>query len=487
MLAAVDLGSNSFHMVIAADSPAGLVVMDSLRTRVQLAAGIDSQGQLADDSRSRAIACLREFRQRLGGIPSSQVRAVGTNTLRQTRDGGAFLAQASEALGYPIDILSGYEEGRLIYLGVAHDLTEPASRRLVVDIGGGSTECVLGGANEPLEIHSLEVGCVSLSASYFGDGVVDSARMERAELHARREVATLAHRFRERGWSESVGASGTIKAVEGILQAMNCSAYGITERGLRKLRKALVRAGSIDRLSLAGLSRDRAPVLPGGLAILLAVFRELGVGDMKVSQGALREGVLYDLRGRVHDEDLRSKSIDELAHRYRIDDAQARRVEKAAMSVFGQVSAPWNLEGGRPLLSWASRIHELGLAVTYKGHHRHGAYLIRYSNLPGFSAQEQDILANLVLGHRRKLSPKTLESVPPWSGVALRRLCALVRLAVVLCRSREDAPQIVAAAKGDRLRLGFPPGWLDDHPLTKADLYDEVEHLARVGIELVVE
>ena len=484
MLAAVDLGSNSFHMVIARDSSSGLVIIDRHRDRVQLAAGLDDQGQLHGDARGRALACLRQFGQRLADLPRSRVRAVGTSTLRNIRDGGEFYADATAALRQPIEILPGYEEGRLIYLGVAHDLTGPADRRLVIDIGGGSTECVLGEGLTPLEIDSLAMGCVSLSLAHFPGGEIDKARMRRAEIAAHREISTLAGRYRGRGWNECVGSSGTITAVEGILQANGWARYGITSDSLRQLRKAVLRAGSIDKLSLPGLSKERASVLPGGLAILRAVFEGLGVEEMGVSQGALREGVLYDLRGRIHHQDLREQSVEELARRYHVDRRQASRVEAAALGLLDQVVPAWDVSPGRHLLSWAARIHELGLAVTYSGHHRHGAYLVRHSNVPGFSKQEQHALASLILGHRRKLAGKSFRGLDPWPAERLFRLCILLRVAVLLCRGRTDAPQVAADAGDGALHLRFETDWLNAHPLTGADLAEEAGILAKLGFEL---
>jgi exopolyphosphatase / guanosine-5'-triphosphate,3'-diphosphate pyrophosphatase len=484
MLAAVDLGSNSFHMVIARETPAGLVILDRRRDRVQLAAGLDDRGLLSEEARERALACLRRFGQRLADLPAKRVRAVGTNTLRRTRDGGAFWAEASAALGHPIAILPGYEEGRLIYLGVAHDLTEPDARRLVVDIGGGSTECVIGEGLDPLEIDSLQIGCVSMSQAHFADGVINEARMSRAELAARREIETLAARYRRRGWDECVGSSGTIKATEAVLQARGKASYGITSEDLRWLRKQLLRAGAVEKLALPGLPRERASVLPGGLAILGAVFEGLGLASMHVSQGALREGVLFDLRGRIHDDDLREETIAELARRYHTDRRQAARVEGVALRLFDQVAPAWELERGRRLLAWAARIHEIGLAVAYGGHHRHGAYLVRHSNLPGFSRQEQQALSSLILGHRRKVARKAFEKLEPFGPELLMRLCALLRLAVLLCRSRKAAPRVRCDAEGGALHLCFDPGWLDAHPLTRADFEEEQPLLARLGVSL---
>ncbi len=484
MLAAVDLGSNSFHMVIARDSPSGLVVVDRHRQRVQLAAGLDRHGHLAEDAMERALACLRQFGQRLAKIDTSRVRAVGTSTFRRTRDGGEFLAAATSALGHPIEILGGFEEGRLIYQGVASDLTEPHARRLVIDIGGGSTECVLGEGMAPIEIDSLGMGCVSMSRAHFPGGEIDKSRMVAAEVAAHREIATLASRYHDIGWSECVGSSGTITAIETILRENGWADFGITADGLRRLRRAMIRAGSSQDLKLPGLSRDRAPVLPGGVAILRAVFDALEVSEMQVSRGALREGVLSDLRGRIHDKDLREHTVDDIARRYHVEPAQASRVETAAVRLFDEVQRRWDLEQGRALLAWAARVHELGLAVAYSGHHRHGAYLLRHSDLPGFSRQEQGALASLVLGHRRKLSTKTFESLEPWSPALLLRLCVLLRLAVLLCRSRTDAPPVHCDVKAERIRLRFEAGWLDAHPLTRADLEEEARYLAKVGFQL---
>jgi exopolyphosphatase / guanosine-5'-triphosphate,3'-diphosphate pyrophosphatase len=474
MVAAVDLGSNSFHMVIARETPVGVDVLDRLRERVQIAAGLGGGGQLTRAAQDRAIACLERFRERLRGLPSARIRAVGTSTLRRTRDRGRFLRRASAALGHPIEVLPGREEGRLIYLGVVHDLAAgPASRRLVVDIGGGSTECVLGEGFEPLRVDSLSMGCVRYTTRFFRDGLLSRERFDRCQTQAGLELETIVSRYRRLGWAECVGASGTIKAVASLIRENGLGNGVIDLSAMRRLRKLLVRAGHVDQVALPGLAAERKGVLPAGLAILIAIFEAFEIDSMDVAGGALREGVLHDLLGRLHDQDLRERTVRDLTARFGIDVDHADAVKETALGCARQVAKPWSLEPGLRLLDWAARLHELGLVVSYSGYHRHGAYLVSHADLPGFSKQDQMALATLIGAHRRRIEAGRFVEVDPWEPELLLRLALLLRLSVRLHRSRvaPPLPEVTVTDRG--LMLQFPDGWLDAHPLTRADLEDE--------------
>jgi len=488
-LAAVDLGSNSFHLVVARVEGGGLAVIDRLREPVRLAAGIDRDKRLRPEAMVRGLACVERFGERLRGLPRGTVRAVGTNTLRSARNGELFRARAERALGHPIEVIAGREEARLIYLGVTHGLAAPGQRRLVVDIGGGSTELIVGEGFEPLVRESLFMGCVGMSRRFFAEGRVDKGRMRAAVLAARQELEPLEARFRASGWREAVGCSGTIKAVAAIALAEGWSRDGVDREALRRLRRAMVRAGHVGRLELRGLGADRRVVLPGGVAVLSAVFEALAVERMSVSAMALREGLLYDLLGRIRREDVRERTVERLMGRFRVDRAQAARVESAARALFAAVAAPWGLGAGQgTMLAWAARLHEVGLAVSHGQYHKHGGYLLEHADLAGFSRQEQALLAALVRGHRRKFPEATFATFPAEQAPGARRLCLLLRLAVLLHRSRGavavPAPEVHATPRG--LRLGFPPGWLERHPLTAAGLAGERDYLAAAGLELDV-
>ena len=485
-VAAVDLGSNSFHMVVARIAHGELQVVDRVRERVALAEGLDDDKRLVPEAFERALVCLSRFHQRLGDMPQSTVRAVGTNTLRRAKNARDFLDAAQDALGHPIEIISGREEARLIYLGVSHTHSDEVPRRLVIDIGGGSTECILGEGFDPLVADSLRMGCVGYSRIFFPDGSITRESMRAARLAARLEVHSIERSYKSVGWDACIGSSGTIVAVSEILEQNGWSDAAIDIKGLRKLRKALIAAGHFERLSIPGLAPDRAPVLSGGVAILTAVFEGLGIERMDASPGALREGLLYDLLGRIRHEDVRDRTIRTAAQRHHTDLEHALRVERTARSLLVQVKRAWDLE--RPqderMLGWAARLHEIGLSISYAGHHKHGAYLARHSDMPGFSRGDQELLAALILNHRRKPRTEVFDPLPE-IGPALR-LCALLRIAVLLNRSRTPrpipTPTLLVADRS--IELHFPDGWLDDHPLTRGDLDLEVERQRELGFEL---
>lgn len=480
-VAAVDLGSNSFHLIVANASDGRLQVVDKMREMVRLAAGLDARNHLTADAMERALACLRRFGQRLREIPQGNVRAVGTNTLRRARNAREFLEQAEEALGHPIGIIAGREEARLIYLGVSHSIEDDSGRRLVIDIGGGSTEFILGRHFRSEQMESLYMGCVGFSTRFFADGAIDDGAMRSAEIAAHQELETIAGLYRREGWESVYGASGTFLAIRDVVLSQGWSKEGITPESLRKLRKTLIDTGHIDKIKLSGLSAERAPVFPGGVAIAQAVFEALGIERMRVSSGALREGALYDLLGRKHREDVRERTVDDLLVRYHIDPEQARRVEETAAGLLGQVARDWDLERdeAQRCLRWAARLHEIGLVVAHNQYHKHGAYLIRNFDMPGFSQGEQMLLAALIRSHRRKFSLTEFRQLDEDTVTAATRLAVLLRLAALLHRSRAELalPAIEAGAKDQHIRLRFPPGWLEQHPLTRADLQSEAEYL----------
>ncbi len=487
-LAAVDLGSNSFHMIVAREQNGQMQVLDRLREPVRLAAGLTGDRQLDPAVAQRAIDCLARFGQRIRDLHPHKVRAVGTNTLRKARSSNDFMLRAQAALGHPIEVISGIEEARLIHLGVAHSLPDPGGRRLVVDIGGGSTELIIGEGYSPVMLESLYMGCVSLSRRYFPDGVIGKSAMREAILAARLELQPLQRPYRESGWVQATGSSGTIRAVRDIVLEANWSDNGITADSLKMLRSALVDAGHTDRLDFSSLGDDRRPVFPGGVAILSAVFQSLKIKRMLHSSGALREGLLYDLIGRIHREDIREQTVRSLAQRYHCDQAQAGRVEATAVALLDQAANPWTLrpDDARQWLHWAAQTHEAGLVIAHNQYHKHGAYLIENSDLPGFSLRDQRLLATLVRTHRRKLKTAMLDSLPESMRRTTLRLIVLLRLAVLLHRDRaeHDLSGLRIECQGERVELCFPDGWLDEHALTRADLDIEKKYLKAVGIRL---
>lgn len=486
-LAGIDLGSNSFHMVVARVVQGQVHVVDRLRDRVQLATGLNARRELTPEAIQRALVCLERFGQRLRDLPHSNVRAVGTNTLRQAKNSRDFLERAEQALGHPIEIISGREEARLIYLGVAHDLSDSVGRRLVVDIGGGSTEVIIGERFEPRETDSLYMGCVNFSLRFFPDGKLRREDFRQAEIAARVELQPIARRYRTAGWDHAIGASGTIVAIEQILRA-NEWGDTITHRGLKRLKKALLAAETLEKVSLAGLPPDRVSVIPGGLAILQAVFEAFGIESMTAATGALREGLLYDLLGRFRHEDVRDQTIRRFELTYHVDTEQAARVERTARIFLEQVASTWELDGDlcRQYLSWAARLHEIGLSIAHNGYHKHGAYIIEHADMPGFSREDQLLLSLLVRYHRRKFTRDELRRLPQARFKTALRLSALLRLAVGLNRDRGGAtlPRIDVHARGSSVELAFPSGYFDENPLTKADLDEEVTRFDQANLAL---
>jgi exopolyphosphatase / guanosine-5'-triphosphate,3'-diphosphate pyrophosphatase len=484
-VAAVDLGSNSFHMIVARVVHGQLHVLDRLQETVRLGAGLDEKNRLSAEAGRRAIDCLKRFGQRLRGMQAGSVRAVGTNTLRRARRAEKFLARAEAALGHPIEVISGREEARLIYLGVAREIPEDGPR-LVIDIGGGSTELILGERMEPKLAESLYMGCVSMWQAHFADGRITARAMRRAETAARLELQPVEAQFRH-GWQQAYGSSGTIRAIGAVARSAGWCDQDVTPAALANLREAVLEAGHVERLRFSGLNDDRAPVFPGGVAILTAVFDALGIERLRVSDGALREGLLYDLLGRLRHEDVRERTIGSLTALYHVDKLQAARVEAAVRDCFAQVAADWNLtDADAALLSWAARLHEMGLAVAHTQYHKHGAYLARFADLPGFSSTEQQWLALLIRAHRRKFPLEEFAVLPAAPRRRAQRLAMLLRLSVLLHRSRSDAPlpRLRLSAGKRSLRVNFPSRWLAQHPLTLADLQQEREWLELADLKL---
>jgi len=487
-LAAVDLGSNSFHLIVAQASNGTLQVVDRLRETVRLAGGLDPVTKvLAEEDMARGLECLERFGQRLRELPPHAVRAVGTNTLRSARNGDAFRRRAEQVLRHRIEVIAGREEARLIYLGVAHGVGGGLPRPLVIDIGGGSTELIIGEGFDPVHMESLYMGCVSMSRAHFGDGRISKARFADAVLAARLELEPLEATFRAASWDAGIGCSGTVKAIAAVCRAEGWCDHRLTAEALEKLRRALVDAGQVDKLALKELRDDRKPVLPGGLAVLIAVFEALEIDSVGVSEVALREGLLYDLIGRIRHEDVRARTVRSLAERYGVDAEHGARVERKALMCLEQVAADWGLAGDeyRDMLSWAARLHEVGLAVSHNQYHKHGGYLLQYADLPGFSRQDQALLASLVRGHRRKFPLAVFEALPAEWVLPAQRLCALLRIAVALRRGRHvtPIPRIRLEARERRIQLTLPGGWLDAHPLTRADLEEEARYLEAAGYD----
>jgi exopolyphosphatase/guanosine-5'-triphosphate,3'-diphosphate pyrophosphatase len=465
-----------------------LQLIDRLREPVRLAAGLTVGHRLNPEVAARALGCLKRFGQRVSGLHPDSVRAVGTNTLRLAQTGDCFLDQARDALGHSIEVISGIEEARLVHLGVAHSLAEPGGRRLVVDIGGGSTELIIGEGFEAIHLESLYMGCVNMTQRFFDDGTISKTAMKKAILAARLELQASKQSFRRLGWSMAAGSSGTIRSVRDAVMEAGWSDNGITPESLKRLRSALIGFGHADRIELSAVNEDRKPVFAGGVAILSAVFHALEIECMRHSSGALREGLLYDLLGRIQHQDMRESTIQSLAQRYHVDLQQAQQVEKTALALARQLIDSWQLnqQDTERWLHWAALLHEIGLVIAHSQYHKHGAYLVEYSDLPGFSLGDQRFLSVLVRYHRRKFRKSLMEVLPGNMRENAIQLCTLLRLSVLLHRnrSRSALPAMQASADKNSIRLDFPNGWLKNHPLTLADLDLEKKHLKSAGLKL---
>ena len=489
-IAVIDLGSNSFHLLVAKPQDGGFKVIDSAKEMVRLADGLEKDKSISQEACQRALDCLSRFGQRLGHIASKQVRIVGTNTLRAAKRNNNFIEQAEALLGHSINIISGMEEARLVYLGVSHSTGSNSGRQFVVDIGGGSTEIIIGENFSPLRMESLYMGCVSMSRRFFENGKITNKKIEKAHIAAMQELKPHIQSFKSIAWESSIGASGTIRAVEAVIRENSWGEGGISREALDKVLESLCDAGEIDNINLAGLKKERIPVFVGGVIVLRSVFYAFNIDNMTVSTGALREGLLYDLLGRKQHESTRSNAVDNMAKQYHVDFDHAKRVEDTVIELFEQVQDNWSLEdeNNKYLLRWAARLHEIGLSIAHSQHHKHAAYIIKNTDLDGFSRQEQEVLATLVQLHRRGFSKDIVKSLEKKSRQLIFQLAVLLRISVILHRSRKSqAISLPVCEVNDvQIKLKFEAGWEDGHPLTIADLQEEISKIKKSGIELSI-
>ena len=486
ILAAIDLGSNSFRLQVARVEGDQLYMLDGLREPVRLAAGITPDKRLDAEAQQRALAALGKFAERLRGLPRDAVRAVGTNSLRVAKNAADFIPQAEQVLGFPIEVIGGLEEARLIYLGVAHGLPQSPDNRLVIDIGGGSTEFIVGNGLAPLKLESLYMGCVSYSLRFFPDGKIAKQNLKQAELAARLEVQAIAADYKGQ-WERAFGSSGTAKVLDEILLLNGYSDSGITREGLEKLRAHLLKAGDVQKLDLPGLRPDRVPALAGGFAIMYAAFCELEIRQMQFASGALREGVLYDLLGRFHDNDMRDVTARQFMQRYRIDARQAGNVAQLAHRFARQFLGDEAGETELRMLGWAAMLHEIGISVAHSGYHKHTAYILANADMPGFSKKEQARLSLFALAQRGNLDKLQGQLKNTEDCV----LAMSLRLAVLFYRNRGniELPALRGHFSGTKFHLSIDAEWLARNPLTETALQEEVRQwkTLEVGMQIVAE
>ncbi|MPS48196.1 exopolyphosphatase [Methylobacillus sp.] len=485
-IAAVDLGSNSFRLQLARVADGHLIFHDSLREAVRLGAGLDDNNNLSADAQQRAIDCLKRFGERLRGLPPQAVRAVATNTFRVARNAPNLMEEAQAALGFPIEIIAGREEARMIFVGVSHSLPPAMHKRLVIDIGGGSTEFIIGRGIEPMEMESLYMGCVSYSLRYFPDGKLTENAFERARIAAAAEIQSIRKHFVAEGWDEAVGSSGTAKALGEIIRLSGLGEGEITREGLAFLHEQLLKAKEIKRIDLPGLSADRAAVLPGGLAIMMAAFDALRIERMTTANSALREGVLYELLGRLHDQDTREVTVSSFMRRYHVEPDQAARVREMALRLLAQCAdqlQQWDEETAAQYLTWAAHLHEIGVSIAHAGYHKHSAYIVENADMPGFSNMEQETLGLLVKAHRRSLAKLEANLIGHHDRLLL---ILILRLAVLFHRNRQPDhyPEPALSILKSGYRLNITSTWLKDNPLTEAELLNEVAYWKEIGLSL---
>ncbi len=484
-IAAIDLGSNSFHLIVArVDQLGNITMIDQLKEMVRLRGGLDANNDMDEVVAQRALDCLERFGDRIRHLPKEAVRAAGTNTLRSMNNANSFLSKANGALGHRIGIIPGHEEARLVYLGVSHTISDDSGKQLVIDIGGGSTEFIIGKQFESLKVESLNIGSVSITKRFFPDGDLGEDKWQSANTALRLEIMPIQQAFSANNWKTAIGSSGTIKAARAIIIEAGLSQFGISLNALYQIRDKLIAMSNIDNIHLNGLKEDRAPVFAGGLAVLIAAFEALKIEHMTISEGALREGLLYDMLGRIQHEDVSDRTVQDFMQRFSIDASQAQRIKDTALHCFKQVRKTWGIPKKRKnTLGWACDLHELGLSITHDKHHLQGAHILQYADMPGFSRRRQHWLAVLVKGHRKKIDPELLHKLPEDERDIIRYLMIILRLSVLLHRSRLDEtilPDIECSSDSLHLRSLNS----QEKALIEADLLQEKTWLAKSGFKL---
>ena len=488
LLAAIDLGSNSFHLIIAKSDFGELRPVQALAEKVQLGE-TSSAAILTPGAIDRGLACLERFKQLIDSTAPAKIRIVGTNALRRAKNRLDFIEPAEQILGAPIDVIYGREEARLIYLGVAHTLSDDEDTRLVVDIGGGSTEFILGERFEPLRLESLQMGCVSFGEAFFPDGKITKERFDAAYHRARIEVSHIRRNYHSECWQDAVGSSGTLRAIETLIMTAGHREKGIDRAALVELKKQLLAFAHVDEIKLEGLSESRKGVVTAGLAITMGIFDGLQIPMMRTSTGALREGVIYDLIGRFSHEDVRTRTISAMQQRYSVDQTIADLVTHRVTLLAEATRETWRLEPSDiALLEWSGALHEIGVAVSQKNYSQHSAYLVVNTDLPGFAEQDQAIMAALIAGLKGKVRSEVLDPISKRKRQTVSRMMVLLRLAVILkhVEALEALPDLSVSASEETLTLTFPEQWGADHPLTTWEIEQSTSAMERLGVSVLL-
>ena len=482
--AAIDLGSNSFHMLIIRVNEDRIEIVDREKNMIQIAREINHKGELSQNGFDKAIECLEKFSERLRDIPKNHIRAVGTKTLRSISNAGTFLKHAKKTLGVSIEIIAGYEEARLVYAGLANNLPPNNESRLVIDIGGGSTELIIGTNYKPKLMESLPLGCVSFTKNFYKKGLTQKS-MRHAYLAACDELEEIRQPYLKKGWMTAYGTSGTIKAIAEILKPRDGGSV-ISREALFDLAQKVSTESSIPDADIPKLRRD---VLPAGIAILQAIFDELNLNLLHVSDASLKEGLIYDTIGRLNEHDVREDTIENLIERYNIDSSQSERIASATLTFWGSIAVPSFPDfSSKKILTWSSKLYEIGLSISHSGYHRHGYYLLRFSDLAGFSRFEQFIMAKLVRLHRKRLTPAAMTEINEDISPTFIPMLICLRVAVCLFRRREDLALLPKFKKVDNTYvLTFKASFLERNPLTKSSLINEMNYFKEINIDLRIE
>ncbi len=483
-LAAIDLGSNSFHLIVATLENNDLKIIDSVKEMVRLGAGLDELNNLSQDKISEAAECLKIFGQRIKGFSPRNVQCVGTNTLRKANNVFNFIQQAEQALGFSINIIGGREEARLVYQGVSRSIAQTEPHRLVIDIGGGSTEFIIGEVKKPLLTESLTMGCVNFTRQYFPKGKITKKLIKKAVLAGRQKIEWISDEYIEKGWQEVIGSSGTIKSVAAILDAKFNSHGVIYHKHLKKLIDVFIDIKNIDDIELVGLSNNRAPIIIGGVCVLLAAFEELDIDSMITSDGALREGLLYDIQNIADGLDIRVTAVKHMVDRYKLDTLQAKRIKKITTLFTHQLNLKDNTELLN-LIEWSIDLHEVGLVISHVNTQQHSAYIVEQSDMAGFSRGLQNTIGLLLRLHRGKLKKKLVEERPK-NVHGFMMVLFIIRLSIMLARGRNrvNLAKMKVIKKGKSIELIFPKNYLKNHPLTVADLEQEKHECEKIEIKL---
>lgn len=483
LYAAIDMGSNSFHMLVVRLKNGHVQILNKIKQKVRLAEGLDEDNVLAEQSIERGLGCLKTFAERLQDIPSQNIQAVATATLRLAKNSQHFVDRAEAILGCPINVISGLEEARQIYMGVAYTSTTD-NTRLVIDIGGASTELIVGQGIEPIELASLNMGCVTFAGQYFPDGILSRANFENGLAAARKVIEPLVDTYTAHQWSACVGASGTPQAVNEILVAQQVN-DNIRLNYLYELMELCIACKTLEKLNIDGLVEERKQIFHSGLVILIALFETLDIKDMTLSGGALREGLLYGMLETREQHSIQFNGISVISEHFHVDQVHAEHVANMADSLYVQCEPNVYFDGA-VVLRGACKLHEVGLHIDYKLSHKHGAYLLDHTKLNGYTRLQQSCIRDLV-GHYRQ--PFTNDIFSHYSATmqpGLLMLLRIFRVSVAFAIRRESLklPKVKLEMDGDVLRLTCPDGWLSENLLVKAELEHEKWLQFKAGLTL---